>query len=479
MDGPSRCAPRRRAWNGSSRIVSFRSFRGLRPLCAALLLIATLAGGCDQRSFSPPEPPRNLILITFDTLRVGHVGAYGYDRDTTPNIDAFAAKSVVFETAYSQAASTVPALSSLMTSRYPHQTGVLETYKYALPAIEVTLAERMQDHDFKTHAILGIGVLMPSRLMDQGFDGYSYTLYTNKQYWKTAPEITDEALAWLEKNSDAPFFLWVHYFEPHQPYAIVPAEWQDRYLDEPSKHPLLDGVKEESKQYGHLRTKIDAYDGALAYVDSQFGRLAAEIEKLGLFENSMVIVSADHGETLGEHGQHGHVFGLWQQVVRIPLIMRLPDIEPARISGRVQHIDVVPTVIQEFDLARVVSPDLEGQPLPLRRSTDLRFWIRRGLEPRDAFSESWYKGHRVASILTEERKFILDQAHDGTPARTWLFDIDQDPQELVNFAKQEPEVAEALEIRLREWMSEDFQSPDVIGNKGGELEMLKALGYVD
>jgi arylsulfatase len=472
---------KRRALTGFARFriaVLMKRVRRLWAVGAASFLLFTWAVGCD-RSALAPEPPKNLIIITFDTLRAGHVGAYGYDRDTTPNLDAFASESVVFEKAYSQAASTVPALSSLMTSRYPHQTGVLETYKYAVPEDEITLAERMKDNGFETAAILGIGVLMPTRRMDQGFDHYSYTLYTNKQYWKTAAEITDEAVEWLGGNRERPFFLWVHYFEPHQPYDVVPQAARDRFLDVPSSHPLLDGVKPGSPHYMRVRNKIDAYDGALSHADSEFGRLLGEMRKLDLLENSMIVVSADHGETLGEHGQHGHVFGLWEQVIRIPLFIRLPNVRPARVAGRVQHVDVVPTVVREMGLSVEETPPFEGQALPLSRSDDKRFWVREKLEPRDSFAETWYRNHRAASMVTERWKFILDQPHDGTAARTWLFDLDADPLEEVNLVGKETAVAEALEARLRTWMNEDFQSPDVIGKKGGELEMLKALGYVD
>lgn len=449
-----------------------------RAAVAALCILATATAGCD-RLMPPPEPPRNLIVITFDTLRAGHVGAYGYDRDTTPNLDAFVSESVLFETAYSQAASTVPALSSMMTSRYPHQTGVLETYKYAVPEDEVTLAERMKDNGFDTAAILGIGVLMPTRRMDQGFDHYSYTLYTNKQYWKTAAEITDEAVEWLDGNHERPFFLWIHYFEPHQPYEVVPVEARVRFLDVPSSHPLLEGVNPASMQHTRIRHKIDTYDGALSHADSEFGRLMDKVRKLGLLDDSMIVVSADHGETLGEHGQHGHVFGLWEQVIRIPLVIRLPNIEPARVAGRVQHVDLVPTVVREMGLSTEEAPPFEGQALPLPRSDDKRFWVRPKLEPRDAYAETWYRNHRVASLVTERWKFILDQPHDGTAVKTWLFDLDADPLELVNEVEKEAAVAETLEARLRVWMNEDFHRPDVIGKAGGELEMLQALGYVD
>lgn len=474
-----RGAPCRGARHGRSRVavrpnVSRKSWSAW----AVALFFVLPISGCD-RLFPAPELPRNLIVVTFDTLRAGHIGAYGYDRDTTPNLDAFASESVLFETAYSQAASTVPALSSLMTSRYPHQTGVLETYKYAVPENEITLAERMKESDFKTGAILGIGVLMPTRRMDQGFDDYSYTLYTNKQYWKTAAEVTDEAVEWLNENRDEPFFLWVHYFEPHQPYEVVPQEARDRFLDVPSAHPMLAGIKPDSAHHARVRKKIDAYDGALSHADSEFGRLVTEMRKLELFEDSMIVVSADHGETLGEHGQHGHVFGLWQQVIQIPLIIHLPNVRPNRVAGRVQHVDVVPTIVREMDLPTENDPPFEGQALPLTRSDDSRFWVRPSLEPRDAFAETWYRNHRAASLVTDRWKFIVDQPHDGSEVRTWLFDLGEDRYEAVNLIDKEPATAARLESRLRAWMAEEFQTPEVVGRKGGELEMLQALGYVD
>ena len=461
-----------------------RSAHGAGACLCLALAVAFSVAGCDGLA-PDPLPPENLVLVTFDTLRADHVGTYGYDRPTTPNIDRFAERSVVFETAYSQAASTVPALTSLMTSRYPHQTGVLETYKYAVPEDEVTLAERMLDHGFHTGAVLGIGVLMPSRRLDQGFKDYSFTRYTNKQYWKTAPEITDEALVWLEENRAKPFFLWVHYFEPHQPYDVVPEEAQRRFLGEPSSHALLDGVEAGSQRYAYLKTKIDAYDGALAYVDSEFGRLLDRMEALGLFDDSMIVVSADHGETLGEHGQHGHVFGLWEPVVRIPFIVYAPGVQPSRVPGRAEQVDFVPTVIDAFDLARPAAEDgsraggLEGVVLPLPRSDDWRFWRSPRVPEKNAYAETWFKNHRVASMVGARYKVIVDQPLDGSDAQVHLFDLIADPHELADLSASRRDEASRLEEDLRAWMAGDFRTPDVIGKRSGELEMLQALGYVE
>lgn len=423
-------------------------------------------------------PPRNLIIVTFDTCRADHVSTYGYQRATTPNVDAFAKRSVVFTRAYSTAASTAPALSSLMTSKYPHQHGVLETYQFALSDGELTLAERMSAAGRVTGAELGIGVLMPSRRLDQGFDHYSFTRYTNKQYWRTAPEITQGALAWLAENHQKPFFLWVHYFEPHQPYDVVPPEYRARFDDVPNADPMLARVPKNSPYREKVRRRLNDYDGALAFADSHFGRLVAAFEDYGLFDDSMIIFTADHGETLGEHGQHGHVFGLWEPVVNIPLMIYRPGVSPGRVDENVSLIDVVPTVIEQFDLPRDGDP--QGRVLPLARRGLLGTSVLATaptIDQADVFAETWFKEHRVAMLNTGRWKFVVKQSQDGS-SETELYDLASDPQELRNRAREKADLSAQLERELRAWMIDDFVKPGLISQKPGELEMLKALGYL-
>ncbi len=426
----------------------------------------------------PSVPPRNLIIITFDTCRADHVSAYGYPRNTTPNVEAFAARSVVFDHAYSTAASTAPALSSLMTSKYPHQHGVLETYSFALSLEENTLAERMAAAGHATGAELGIGVLMPSRRLDQGFEHYGFTRYTNRQYWRTGDEITERALAWLAANHDEPFFLWVHYFEPHQPYNVVPADYLSRFDGVPNPDPLLARVPVASPYRERVQRRLNDYDGALAFADSEFGRLISVIESYGLFDDSMIVFSADHGETLGEHGQHGHVFGLWQPVVHVPLIIYRPGVSPGRVDENVSLVDVVPTVIEQFDLPD--DPSLQGRALPLARSGLLGSSVlatKPEIEQADVFAETWFKETRVAMINTGRWKYVVEQKQDGSSSAE-LYDLADDPEELRNRADEKSDLSAQLERDLRAWMIGDFTKPGLITQKPGELEMLKALGYL-
>jgi len=448
-----------------------------------LLSIAALAVvvGCRETK-TPPTPfqrPRSLVLITVDTLRADHVSAYGYDRPTTPAIDAFAARSILFERAYSAAASTAPALASLMTSLYPHEHGVLETFGFSLAAEHTTLAERLQAAGFRTAAVLGIGVLMPNRKLDQGFESYSSTAYTNERYWLSAREVTDAALRWLDRNardSDEPFFLWIHYFEPHQPYEIVPAEFRTRFVATPSAHPQLRGLEPGSRWHSYYKERIDGYDGALAYVDSEIGRLFSALGDSGILDDSMIVLTADHGETLGEHHQHGHVFGLWEPIVRVPLVVSVPGVAPGRVRERVELVDVMPTALAELGVPPK-SDRLRGRILPLRRHENGPPWSRFPLGERPVHAETWFEGTRVGMRIEDRFKTVLTQGPAGV-SEIRAYDLEADPGEEVDVGGALPDAARR-EQALREWMRKGLGAPGLIEREPGEAEMLRALGYLE
>jgi arylsulfatase A-like enzyme len=449
---------------------------GLSPVAAALSAVALMAAaGCARQAAEPAPRPTNLILVTFDACRADHVSTYGYARNTTPNIDAFAEKAVVFERAFSQAASTAPALSSLMTSKYVHHHGVLETYEYALSADEQTMAEHMKAAGFTTAAFVGIGVLMPSRQLDQGFDTYVFTEYSNNAYWKIAPRITDEVLHWLDERSEGPFFLWVHYFEPHQPYKVVPEEYRTRFAGAPMVHPALASRNLNEEQKESTRIRVNAYDGALNFADEHFGRLMARVADEGLLESTAIFLSADHGELLGEHGHHSHTYTLYEPIVRVPLMVYAPGIQPGRVGSLVEHVDLLPTILTMFGLE--AGDEMDGRLLPLGgpsfpdadSSADAR---------KFAFSETWMADRRVGMAHDGRWKYVLYRFKDGSE-REQLFDIDNDRDERINQAATNPEHMATLETALLEWMSDRIEEPERIGQKPGETEMLRVLGYID
>jgi arylsulfatase len=445
---------------------------GRRHLAAALLLLLAACGAGERAA------PKRLILVTFDTLRADHLGCYGYERDTTPNLDRFATGALRMERAYTAAASTAPALASLMTSRYPHQHGVLRTYGYALPAREVTLAERMTAAGYTTGAVVGIGVLAPDRQLDQGFGSYAHTRYTNQQYWKTAAEVTDEAIAWLTQHHESPFFLWVHYFEPHDPHHIVPAADRERFRKEPTDHPALRGLDPDSHEYRGLKGRIDDYDGALFHADAEFGRLLAEIDRLGLRADAMVVVTADHGEMLGEGGQQGHTLGVWEPVIRVPLLIQLPGLAPGVATRTGRLIDLTPTIVREFSLPLDGSP-FEGRPLALDREQH----ANDDDEPPEAFADTWFGATetgsmRVTSLVRGRWKLVVSQ-HVGAEATSRLFDLEREGDEARDVRAEHPHVAAGLESRVTTWMREGFGRPQSIVQDATEIEMLRALGYVE
>ena len=306
----------------SRRHSASRRLAGL-SLIAWLCTVGPLAMA-GEPSTSAAGKPKNLLMVTFDALRFDHVGAYGYERDTTPHFDRFAKSSVLYEHAYCQIPSTAPAMATVMTGKFPAAHGVLETYKYKLSPDELTLAELLKDHGFRTGAFVGTGTLMPDRRINQGFDEYSFAKYTNKQYWRQADDITDTALDWIGSGDGEPFFAWVHFFEPHLPHDIIPEEYREKFRDVPSHHPMLSNTHLGSAQKQSIKKRIDYYDGATAYADAQLARLFAFMDKKKLTDQTVIIVSADHGEGLGEHHLHGHVHKLYEPVVVVPLLVRVP-----------------------------------------------------------------------------------------------------------------------------------------------------------
>jgi arylsulfatase A-like enzyme len=425
-----------------------------------------LSGACSSPDRSG-APPRNLLLVSVDTLRADHVSAYGYERETTPNIDAFAAESVLFERAYSHISSTVPAFASVMTSKYPHHHGVIETYNFALGRDENTMAERLAAAGLRTAAFIGIGILMPRKGLGQGFETYSVAPFEERNYWRPAAQVTDDALAWLRANRDHPFFLWVHYFEPHQPYDIVPAEYLERFRSAAAPQ-TLEALKTTPAVYERRRQIIDRYDGALAWVDHQVGRLLRGLEEHGLRDRTMIVFTADHGEGLGEHGLHGHVLQIYEPLVHVPLVVHVPGNVPGRVSRNVEHVDVLPTVLHKLGVEGAAS--LDGRVLPLDGAAHAS---------RDAFAETWVQGKGRKVMINDGRwKLILSDPGFGNGTRE-LYDLGADPLELDDVAAREPERAAELEARLRAWMAGPPVGHQFIGHGDQERAMLRALGYVE
>lgn len=314
----------------------------------------------------------NVLLITIDTLRADHLGCFGYRVIQTPNIDSLARQGVLFQQTFTPVPITLPSHASIFTGLYPYQHGVLDNGSFSLKKEAITLAEILKNSGYKTAAFVGAFVLDSIFGLDQGFDDYDDYMpkqddHTAKQdkvmaihfAERPASQVTERAISWLRKQQVAkaapcPFFLWLHYFEPHAPYEPP----------EPFK-----------SRYSH-----SAYDGEIAAVDHWLGILVQELKRLGLFDKILIVVTADHGEGLGEHQESTHGNFLYDSTLRVPLIFKLPQsrffgLIPKRINSLTRTIDVMPTILDLLGLSAHIPQGIDGQSL-LPLIQEERAWSR-------------------------------------------------------------------------------------------------------
>jgi arylsulfatase A-like enzyme len=433
------------------------------------LLPAALACG------SPEEPP-NLLVVTVDTLRADHCSAYGYSRQTTPVLDRLAREGVLVEQAYAPMATTGPSHASMFTSRYPASLGYTRNGQ-VLEDAHVTLAERLRHADYRASAAVSSFVLDRRFGFAQGFGTYDAafdpaTASTQFSTWegvdvdsafdRRANATTDAALAWLARRGrDRPFFLWVHYFDPHHPYGALPP-FDERFE----------------------ASGPDAEAQAVAQYDSHLGRLIDAVDREGLRERTLVVVTADHGEGLMQHGHMGHGIHLYEEAVRVPLVFRWPGRLPAgaRLPGPSEHVDLLPTVLELMGLEERTG-DVEGVSLA---GALLGKAAAPGRNPARTvvLQRRRYDAHAVDGVPLKGAKFAIrvdawkyiEARDEGTRE---LFDLARDPRETENLAASRSEEADRLSRLIAAWRGR-FERGDGARDEASPetLEALRALGYV-
>jgi len=414
------------------------------------LVLATLAG-CERH----PRP--NVLLVTIDTLRADRLGCYGFGLAHTPAIDRLAEEGVRCTDVATSAPITLPAHCSIMTGLYPPAHGVRDNGNYALGPDAVTLAERLGAAGYRTAAFVSAAVLARRYGLDQGFAVYDDDLWTEDEpplfmiRERPASRTADRALAWLDgwrkDTRRAPFFLWVHFFDPHQPY------------------------KRGSEDLVALAPT--PYDAEIAEADRGVGRLVEWLRRRGVLDDTLVVLTADHGESLDEHGEPTHGIFIYDATIRVPLVWRMPRLFAARTTyaGPVRHIDVVPTVLSALGL-----PGGDAT-----QGTDLLRALQGRASPPDLVQ---YSEARLA-----EEGFgmapLLGVRHGG---RKWiqaprpeLYDLRGDPRELTNLYPGDAAVAEPLERDLAAIEADSARRALVAPTRQIDAEtedMLRALGYI-
>jgi len=392
-----------------------------------------------------------VILISVDTLRADHLSCYGYDRLTTAHIDSLADGGTIFEQVNTQIPLTLPSHTSLLTSTYPFADGI-EDNGEQLYAKKITLAGVLQSHGYRTAAFVGGFVLDKRFGLSQGFDYYDSPFdLIHKQgvdpseIKRSAQEAAGNARHWLEANAHSTFFLFLHFYDLHTPYDTSP---------------------EFRKRFGQ------GYNSELAYLDSALGDFLEYLGGAGLVDRSLIVFTADHGESLGEHGEGTHGYFLYQSTLRVPLIIHWPKGSrplPASVSEPAGLIDVAPTILQFLGIAQ--PPEFQGQSL-MGSSKNPRN------NDREVFSESLYAhDHFGAAALRSLR--IGNWKLIAAP-KPEIYDLKRDPAETTNLYTTHSSVAEAFHEKLVEFFAR-YKPAQPSGGARIDPEVaarLRSLGYV-
>ncbi len=416
--------------------------RGAPRTALALVAVAAFGSGC-RRQDAPATPGRlNLLIVLVDTLRADHLGFHGYERATSPNLDRLARESVQFERAFSHSPWTMPSVASFFTSLEPKDHGIAD-WKQPLDLKLLTLAEHLKANGYRTEGYVSHGVLAPVYQFDQGFDVYDASVVQGRmpREISTAREITDKAVAALARLGPAPWLMWVHYFDPHDAYLA---------------HQGFD--------YGPR--PMDRYDSEIAYTDQQIGRLLDDVRRRGLLDRTVVVFLADHGEGFGEHGSLYHSTTLYDELLHVPLLLRIPGVAPSRVASTVAVMDVAPTVVSLLGLP--IPETFRGQPLRLAGG-------RFAPEQDHVVVAETYRDVDLRAIRSGPWKLIMDRASGGRK----LFDMASDPGERRNLRKQHPELVERLSTRLEAHYAEGSASASRREIPAELQERLRSLGYVE
>jgi len=458
------------------------------------LVLVMMASSGFSCLFVESRPP-DIVLITVDALRPDHLGLYGYARDTSPHLDRFFASGAVFERAYSTQSNTAPSIVSILSGLYPQEHRVRLLYQLVpencrlLPDL---LPEIYQSAAFVSNFVLTDEATGLAARFDHYDDFVAESVPGRKVYERAAERTTDAALAWLktERDGERPLFLWIHYIDPHGPYS-PPEGWQSVFghqeplLIEPEKipsHQVFDGLF-DGREY------VDRYDEEIAYTDAQIGRLLAGYETLAPLDEAFIVFTADHGESMMEHERwFSHGYHVYEEIVRVPLMVRGPGVETGRRSDLVSGIDLAPTILRFTGAAQVPSPEIVLSGIDL---FDSRF-----AEPqRTIFAEATKAEYQWRlAIAGAERWFVQLERTEPEPRmqETRFYDLAADPGQLT--AQPWP-MDSSPAVQLREQIAADpdpagwpvdlqkgirLEAPKVDPRANAEtLEKLRALGYVN
>ena len=462
------------------------------------------------------ENKPNIVLITMDTTRADHLSCYGYHKNTSPHLDKMARESVVFKNAYATSPWTLPSHASIFTGMYPAGHGAHNDWESRksnwprrLSTHHKTLAEILADQGYKTAGVVGSHVCHSFFGLAQGFEYYDdslisvlpdlryYTLFKILSKWtplediaarqglngcRIASQINKLVFSWLEKHYQSPFFLFINYFDPHIPY-LPPDQYLALFREDKNAEII------ESKR--HKKYLLAHYDGEIAYLDYHMAKLFERLKELNIYDNTMIIITSDHGEFFGEHDFWLHGYELYEEVLKIPLIIKYPSSLPKKgiYLKRVSLVDIMPTILNFLKLP--LPEDLQGINLFEGTSRVMaEIYLHKYTTLIDLFVDRYVKdrrfrkGNRFArelkALFLDNYKYIREYTKESKGQRE-LYDLGNDPQESHNVIDTMPEKAREMEMKLTEWLPRSefpLSADESLKIDKATEEALRLLGYI-
>jgi arylsulfatase A-like enzyme/Flp pilus assembly protein TadD len=413
-------------------------------LVVVTLAVVFLFFNCSIRK--PDQKIRQVVLISLDTCRADYLSCYGYAQPTTPHIDALAGEGYLFSHAMTPIPLTLPAHASMLTGTIPPHHGKHENRDAYFDPSHVTLAALLKKKGYRTGAFVGSQVLNGSFGLNRGFDTYGDQFAQRDRSERRAEEVNRAAFEWLKKQKGSPVFLFLHYYDPHDAY-------------EPPE-PFATTFKES------------LYAGEIAYTDHCIGRVVDKLKSLGMYESSLIIVTADHGEMLGEHGELTHMYFIYQSAMKVPLIYKLPGSNGSqRIDCLASIIDIVPTVCDLLDI---------DPPVGIQGKNLAGYFSNKPPQPKDRYlyCESLYptkyEANSLLGLMSKRWKYIQT-------TRPELYDLQKDPGEQTNLVGAQPHRARILKDRLAQILEQTVRQEKDQEEAPLDAEALKhlhSLGYV-
>ncbi len=439
-----------------------------------ILILAALLAAC-----SKPEParPRNVILVLVDTLRADHLSTYGYSRPTSPNVDAFAKESIKFENARSQASCTFPSANSILTSRYPSAfLGQPPAHPLGIPADIPSIAEILKKRGFRTAAVSASPVVRgtPGRFNPGAGFGRGFDSFHEDCVWKPAGCVNRAALPLLASQDERPFFLYLHYLDPHGPYSPPKSRRQRWALGQPDKkfirdgnpNPIGDMIYKGAPDPGvtpaDIQYLIGLYDEEIASFDGHFANLLEALRKSGRLDDTIVVFTSDHGEEFLEHGHIKHCRTLFDSSIKIPMFLHIPGVEAKVVKHPAQNLDLVPTIL---DYLGVDTKGLRFEGESLRP-------VIEGTGEPDPFQYGMQGTLRSAA---DGRHKLIHDLGDGS---FQLFDLQADPREKTDRLRQDRRAFHDLRELLTAWLSRTEGKGKAAESLEAERK-LRSLGYLE